>query len=412
MRRLSLIVICLLLSHSIWSFPKQLRATWLTTVVNIDWPQTTGADAQKAELSRMLDSIAALNMNAVFFQVRSCADAMYASSYEPWSMYLGNGRGTAPGYDPLLYCIDECHKRGLECHAWLNPYRYSRTGEGYSQADDDSLNYERQHPEWLLYYKKQIILNPGLPEVTERICLIVKDIITRYEVDGIVFDDYFYPYGGTTNQDMSVFQSAASVHPDLNIHDWRRANVNNMIKTVHDTIKYYCPTMPFGVSPFGIWTMDSTVAASQGIELPKGISGSDMYKEIYCDPVAWLKDGSVDYISPQLYWKTGGKQDYRTLVHWWTQLAERFGVRCYPSIAMYKYGPPTKKGVYSLDEMLTEIALTREASKDSVSGVVFYNTSCWMHRNVLRTAIRKTLFAEKAETPFERLTDYENIGNR
>lgn len=180
---------------------REMRATWIATVGGIDWPKTTGATSQKTEMLKMLDSIQTLNLNTVFFQVRSRCDAMYKSSYEPWSSDLKISRGTDPGYDPLAFVIEECHKRGLECHAWLNPYRYNKTGDGWTGANNWPSNYEHTHPEWLLWYPDNVILDPAIPEVRLQITNIVKEITTNYDIDGIIFDDYFYPYGGTSNQD-------------------------------------------------------------------------------------------------------------------------------------------------------------------------------------------------------------------
>ena len=204
---LTLLAVLLLLPASATraeSPKREMRATWLTTVANIDWPTYSSASYQQKEMVRMLDSIQALKMNTVFFHVRPCCDALYNSAYEPWSSYLKVNRGTNPGYDPLRFVLDECHKRGLAVHAWLNPYRYSsRTGTGWTGGNDNPKNYENTHPEWLIYYtgkNPQIILDPGIPEVRHRICEVVGDILSKYEVDGIIFDDYFYAYGGTTGE--------------------------------------------------------------------------------------------------------------------------------------------------------------------------------------------------------------------
>ena len=284
---------------------REMRATWIATVGGIDWPKTTGATSQKAEMLKMLDSIQTLNLNTVFFQVRSRCDAMYKSSYEPWSSDLKISRGSDPGYDPLSFVIEECHKRGLECHAWLNPYRYNKTGDGWTGANNWPSNYERTHPEWLLWYPDNVILDPAIPEVRLQITNIVKEITTNYDIDGIIFDDYFYPYGGTANQDAKsqsqYFEAWSDAHPGKTVHDWRRDNVNRMIADVYHTIQATKPYVAFGVSPFGIWTTNTNVAEEEGIPLPSGISGGNMYQEIYCDPVAWLKEGTVDFYTFSYY---------------------------------------------------------------------------------------------------------------
>lgn len=377
---------------------REMRATWFTTVANIDWPTTTGASAQKQEMIQMLDSIQSLKMNAVFFHVRPCADAFYNSAYEPWSSYLKVNRGTNPGYDPLQFCIEQCHKRGLACHAWMNPYRYSnRQGAGWSGANDHPLNYENTHPEWLLYYSSNIVLDPGLLEVRQRIKDVVGDLLSKYEVDGIIFDDYFYPYGGTQNQD-SVSQRLYKPE-GMNVHDWRRQNVNKMVADVYDTIQAVKPWVTFGISPFGTWTNNHTVASQNDITLPAGVGGaSNMYQEIYCDPVAWLKEGTVDYISPQLYWKIGGGQDYRILSKWWGRLCDRFGKQFYSSMAIYKYSERSD-AAYTVSELQQQTQLNRTAVTDNAPGAVFYNTKAWVYDKPFRKAFAREEFEFYALPP-------------
>jgi len=381
---------------------REMRASWIATVEEIDWPRVSGAEAQKSRMISILDSVKGMNMNAIFFQVRSRCDAMYNSAYEPWSSDLRVARGTDPGYDPLAFTIEECHKRGIECHAWLNPYRYNKYGYGWTGANDNALNYERTHPEWLLWYSNNVVLDPALPEVRMRIKSIVGDILSKYDVDGIIFDDYFYPYGGTTNQDAA---SVAKYKPaNMDVNDWRRDNVNQMIADVYDTIQIIRPWVTFGVSPFGIWTTNTSVAAKEGISLPAGITGGNMYQEIYCDPVAWLKEGTVDYISPQLYWKTGGPQDYNTLCPWWADLANRFGVHFYSSMANYKYNEKTDPA-YTIEELAKQSLRNRTSAKDDAPGSVFYNLRAWFdpaslstHRD-FRDYFRANVYTKPAITP-------------
>ena len=376
---------------------REMRATWLTTVANIDWPKNSGEANQKKEMLRMLDSIASMNMNTVFFQVRPCCDAFYNSAYEPWSSYLNINRGSTPTYDPLAFVLEEGHKRGLAVHAWLNPYRYSnRQGTAWTGAHDTPLNYDHTHPDWLLYYSSSIILDPGRPEVRHRICEVVGDILSKYDLDGIIFDDYFYPYGGTTNQDTAsqrLYKPAG-----MNVDDWRRDNVNRMVQDVYDTIQAVAPWVTFGISPFGIWTTSPSVAQKEGIKLPSGITGGNMYQEIYCDPVAWLKDGSVDYISPQLYWRTGGSQDYNTLCPWWADLCSQFGKHMYSSMAIYKYSEKSDSH-YTVEELQKQTNINRSSAKDNAPGPVFYNTRGWVFDKPLRQAFKANQFLYPALQP-------------
>lgn len=365
---------------------REMRATWLTTVANIDWPlsYTKGQEAQQKELIALLDACVTFNLNTVMFHIRPACDALYKSSYEPWSSYLNNGRGVDPGWDPLQFCIDECHKRGLACHGWINPYRYGKRG-GYDWTGTDDttqLNYKHTHPEWLLYYKNDIYLDPALPEVRQRIKEVVGDIINNYDVDGVLMDDYFYPYGGTTNQDAASVEKYKPA--DMNVGDWRRQNVNMMIKDVYDTIQAVKPWVTFGVSPFGIWTTDYNVANKRGIKLPSGISGGNMYAEIYCDPVAWLEEGTVDYLSPQLYWKIGGGQDYKKLSKWWAELCNRFGKHFYSSMALYRY----ESNEFNATEIRNQTSYNRVVT-DNAPGAIWYNTRAWCSSAKLRVNITK-----------------------
>ena len=258
---------------------------------------------------------------------------MYKSSYEPWSSDLVSERGKDPGYDPLAFVVEEAHKRGIEVHAWMNPYRFSTASTYW---DGQAGDYRETHPEWILTYpvqdgKYNAIMNPALPEVRQRITDIVREVVTNYDVDGVVFDDYFYAYGGTP-ADLDADAQQKYKPEDMSLGDWRRENINKMVASVYNMIQKEKPYVTFGVSPFGIWTTNNDVAQKEGIVLPQGITGGNMYEEIYCDPVAWLKEGTVDYISPQLYWTTTAVgQDYDVLCPWWSELAFRFKKHFYSS---------------------------------------------------------------------------------
>ena len=337
---LATIMLCILCTDIV-AQNREFRATWLTTVWGIDWPTTqipvNASEESKAsyrakqqkQLCTILDSLKEANMNAAFFQVRGMSDAMYKSEYENWSKYLTGTRGGDPGYDPLEFAIQEAHKRGIELHAWLNPYRYSSSTDTYSKLEND---YAVQHPDWILDYGSgTTILDPGLPEVRQRIQEIIADIVTRYDVDGIVFDDYFYAYEGTPTDLDKATQD--KYRPDgKNLGDWRRENVNMMIKDVYDTIQEIKPYVKFGVSPFGTWTTDQSVADKHGLTLPGGVGATgNMYASIYCDPIAWLEQGTVDYISPQLYWTTTSAYPFGILSNWWSEISSRFGRHFYAS---------------------------------------------------------------------------------
>ncbi len=394
------ILLAALLAASLLSYaeaPKrEMRATWVATVINIDWPQAQSATNQKRELLQIIQAAEDMHINTIFFQVRTCCDALYNSAYEPWSSYLKINRGATPSYDPLQYAIEECHKRGIACHAWMNPYRYSRNGQYWTGANDCPLNYENTHPEWLLQYSNNIICDPALPEVRKRICEVVGDVLSKYDVDGIIFDDYFYPYGGTTNQDAASVEKYKPA--DMNVGDWRRNNIRMMVQDVYDTIQAVKPWCAFGISPFGIWTTDALVARERGITLPVGISGGNMYEEIYCDPVSWLEDGTVDYISPQLYWRTGGNQDYNKLCPWWAKIANQFGRHFYSSMAVYKYHEKSDS-YYTIAELQKQTRINRTSSNDNAPGAVLYSTRGWYRDATFKQTFVENEFMTRALPP-------------
>jgi uncharacterized lipoprotein YddW (UPF0748 family) len=360
---------------------REFRANWVATVSNIDWPKTRittpgsqmQINAQKAELISILDKMQEANMNAVFLQIRPMADALYQTQITTWSSYLTNTRGLNPGYDPLAFAIEEAHKRGMELHGWMNPYRYTNSSTNHASTD-----YMRvQHPEWLLDFGSSgRILDPGIPAVRTHIAQVTKEVIVNYpDIDGIVWDDYFYISAITTgNQDATTFQN---FNPQgLSIGDWRRDNVNKTVKEVYDTIQRVNPGIRFGVSPRGIWSTSTAAANKYGVTLPTGITGADNYNSIYCDGLAWLSQGTIDYISPQLYWATyptgSSGQDYNVLAPWWQSIANKYGRHFYSSQALYRGWEQVEIG-RQLDK--------NRAVNTSSPGSVFYNTSYFVAEN-------------------------------
>ncbi len=333
-----------------------MRSAWVTTVWGLDWPgtkipisgsQTSAINAQKTQFITLINALKSANINAIFFQVRSECDALYPSSFEPWSAHLVADRmGTSTftvGYDPLQFVVEECHKRGIEVHAWINPYRFESTVGKYSGKPGD---YRLTNPEWVLEYPGGgSILDPGNPGVRQRITNIVSEIITNYNVDGVIFDDYFYAYGGTSST-LDLYSQNLYKPGSMSLADWRRDNVNRMVADVYNAIKVIKPWVRFGLSPFGIWTTSQSVATSRGLTLPEGITGMDAYSTIYCDPVAWLSDGTVDYVSPQLYWPTTSVgQDYKKLAPWWSGVSNKYHRHFYSSHSLSgldasSYAPP------------------------------------------------------------------------
>ncbi|MEV0627389.1 glycoside hydrolase family 10 protein [Nonomuraea wenchangensis] len=313
-------------------YPKrQLRGLWIATTTNLDWPSKPGLSQarQKAEYVKILDAAARRNLNAVFVQVRPASDAIYKSSLEPWSKFLTGTAGKDPGWDPLPFLIDEAHKRNLEFHAWFNPYRAAYE----SDVSQLPANHPaRQHPGWVVKYGGRLYYNPGLPKVREHVVKVVDDVVSRYNVDGVHFDDYFYPYPGEGGQfdDKAAF---AKYGKGKSLADWRRANVDKLVaevdKSVHDRKSY----VKFGISPFGIWRNKAQDPAGSNT------SGMSAYDSIYADALAWIKAGTVDYIMPQLYWPRGFKAaDYRVLMPWWAGAVKGTDVHLYIGQALYRVG--------------------------------------------------------------------------
>ncbi|MCE5175890.1 MAG: family 10 glycosylhydrolase [Bacteroidales bacterium] len=353
---------------------REVRSVWLTTVWRQDWPSTTvpvatgtneatreaARNAQKSGLISVLDKLQGANFNTVFFQVRGMCDAFYNSQYEPWSQYLSSERGADPGWDPLAYLVQEAHKRGIEVHAWLNPYRYST-----SSQSQDTLpgSYLKAHPDWLMDYGEyNMILNPGMPEVRQRITDVVADIITNYDVDGIVFDDYFYKSGTKDSMDEQQYQK---YNPNsLQRGDWRRENINQMVRDVQARINSIKSYITFGISPAGVAASDPYVANKYGVE-PPPVGDDWQYSGIYSDPLAWLYNGTIDYISPQLYWTIGSTNDYSKLSPWWAKVSNFFGRQYYSS----------NTSTYSSAELINQININRNADLNGTTGNVYFRTN-------------------------------------
>ncbi|RZK61540.1 MAG: glycoside hydrolase, partial [Pedobacter sp.] len=298
------------------------------TVSNIDWPSKPGlsADQQKQELIGLLERHKANGMNAIMLQVRPAADAFYLKSREPWSQWLMGKQGLAPapGYDPLEFAIKESHFRGIELHAWFNPYRATMSPNAVTHES----HMTKQRPDWFFSYAGKKQFDPGIPEVREYIVQVILDVVKGYDVDGIHFDDYFYPYKveGQRINDAATF----SKYPDgfTNINDWRRNNVNLLIKQLDDSIHFYKNHVKFGVSPFGIWRNKSEDT------LGSATSGLSNYAELFADSRKWVQEGWVDYINPQIYFSfTRRVAPFGTLVDWWSN--NTFGRHLYIGQAAY-----------------------------------------------------------------------------
>jgi len=338
-------------------YPKrELRGAWIATVANIDWPSRYATSGEQIkELVDMMDKLKAAGINAVYFQIRTECDALYESSIEPWSYWLTGeqGKGPDPFFDPLAFAVDEAHKRCMELHAWFNPYRSVKDSGDY-RVNEKHVSV--LHPDWILSFDKYKMLNPGMPEVKNYIAQVITDVIKRYDIDGIHFDDYFYPYSPkVSNEDSITFEKYRGSITDVD--DWRRNNINSMIAQVYDSIKVFKPYIKFGVSPFGI--VENKYANTNGF---------NSYSILYCDPLTWIKDKTVDYVVPQLYWEIEHKlADYAKLLPWWASVTDK--VHLYIGQYSSKMMGPRYDG--SLSQIGNQIRMNRET--ENVLGSVFFS---------------------------------------
>ncbi len=359
---------------------REMRAAWLATVSNIDWPSERGTSAaviarQKQGLIDYLDGFANTNMNAVCIQVRSMCDAMYQSSYEPWSSYLTGTRGANPGWDPLAFAVEECHKRGIECHAWVNPYRYANGGPNtWNTPQDQAL---RDSGILLTYTNSSgtttTVLNPGLPEARERIVNVCREMIENYDIDGIIFDDYFYPSGIPTNSTAGDYQLWRNSGTTQSFANWRRAQVNQMVADVFNMVQLTKPQVRFAIGPAGVAGTASTSASQHGVNPCP--TGSDwQYSSLFSDPLAWLEEGTIDYISPQLYWKRNHSTNpFGPLTEWWSYIAKHFNRHHYASQNIY-FMDNDGNTTASWQEIVAQVELSRQYTENNAPGVNFYSS--------------------------------------
>ena len=353
---------------------REVRSVWMATVWALDWPSSTSSTtAQKNEMVKYLDVLQKNNFNAVYFQVRTMSDAFYNSSYEPWSSYLTGTRGKDPGWDPLAFVVEECHKRGMECHAWVNPYRFS-TGSNWSTAQDQAL----KSAGMLLAYTKSdgkttTILNPGLESVRKRIVDVCKEIISNYDVDGLVFDDYFYPEGIPVTSSAGDYDLWQESGASMTFGDWRRNNVNQMVADVYKMVQQQKPYVRFGISPAGAACTSAAVAAKHGIDRCP-VASDWQYDGIFSYPVAWLEAGTIDYISPQLYWKTNHKTNpFGPMTKWWSYVAKHFGRHHYASHSISFLNSSNTTGDW--EEIGKQVQFSRDYTENEAPGAVFYSAA-------------------------------------
>jgi uncharacterized lipoprotein YddW (UPF0748 family) len=369
---------------------REFRGVWVATVANIDWPSKPGlpADKQKAELVAILDKAVELRLNAVVFQVRPMADALYESKLEPWSEYLTGTIGKGPGYDPLAFAVEEAHKRGLELHAWFNPYR-ARHPSAKSEAPKDHITKSR--PDLAKPYGTHSWMNPTHADVQNHSLAVILDVVKRYDVDGIHIDDYFYPYKEKDKDkqiipfpDDDTWDAYQKAGGKLARDDWRRDAVNAFVKRMYTETKKAKPWVKVGISPFGIWRPGH----------PQGIAGLDQFAELYADAKLWFNEGWVDYFTPQLYWPIAQeKQSFPKLLEWWA--GENTKKRhLWPGLYTSRVGASEK--TWEAKEVADQIAITRKR-KDA--GVVHFSMKALMRNTGGIADELKKVYAEPALVP-------------
>ncbi len=385
----------LLLFSFVQAQPKyEFRAVWVATVANIDWPSAKGlsTDQQKNEAIAILNKHQQLGMNAIILQVRPTADAFYPSKLEPWSRYISGTQGQAPNpfYDPLKFWIDECHKRGMELHAWLNPYRVS-------QKFDEPLSTQHvafQHPDWILKYGNKLYFDPGVPETRKFVAEVVKDIVARYDVDAIHFDDYFYPYPlEEAFPDTASFRQFNRGYSTENIADWRRENVDICIKMLNDSIKATKPWVKFGISPFGVWRNKENDPRGSDTK-----AGATNYDHLYANIIKWQEAGWIDYCLPQLYWRIGHPLvDFELLANWWKNHA--YGRAMYIGHSAYRVNPESQIHQWTeADQLPKQIRVLR--SIPEITGSAYFSSRSF-NGNLLgfQDSLRLNLYKKPAIIP-------------
>lgn len=362
---------------------REFRAVWVATVSNIDWPssRTLSTRRQKEELLVLLDRAKELNLNAFIFQVRPQADALYASALEPWSQYLTGQMGKAPNplYDPLEFAVAEAHKRGLELHVWFNPYRALVNQHGGATIAPNHIS--RRRPDLCISYGPYLWLDPGEKDVQDYSLRVVLDVVARYDIDGVHFDDYFYPYPLTENGHQIAFKDDSSWNKyvanggRLNRPDWRRLNVNEFIRRTTENIKSTKQHVKFGISPFGVWRYDNPPGTRQVLSA---------YDELYADTRLWLRDGWVDYLAPQLYWPINqSDHGYVKILDWWLS----------QNVLNRHVWPGNYVSKFSAAEMINQIVATRRRAS---TGNIFFSAEAFKNN---RDGINDRLKSGPYSTP-------------
>jgi uncharacterized lipoprotein YddW (UPF0748 family) len=367
---------------------REFRGIWVASVANIDWPskRTLTVAEQQAEIKAMVAMAASTHINAILLQVRTSCDALYESQLEPWSEFLTGLSGKAPDpmYDPLSMWISECHAHGIELHAWFNPFR-ARHFE--AKLPDAPSHVSNAHPELVVSYDKYKWLDPGADESQTLSLNVIKDVVTRYDIDGVHIDDYFYPYpdGKTPFPDDARYQAYKTAGGTLSWDDWRRDRINQFVHSMYDSVKAIKPHVKVGISPFGIWRPGN----------PPGIEGFDAYAKLYADSKLWLEQGWMDYCSPQLYWQISApKQPFEPLLTWWLAQNPK-NIAIIPGLNTSKLDVG---GKWPTTEITSQIELTR--TKPQVAGVIQFSAKALLKNyKGITTSLASTTYIEPALMP-------------
>jgi len=399
--RLYLLFLLFLLSsaltaaESIPPIQRELRATWVTSVYNLDWPSKPGLSQrkQKQELITLLDNCQHLNLNAVFLQVRTQGDALYESKLEPWSHWLTGKMGKSPGYDPLAFCIDEAHRRGIEVHAWINPFRALTHFE--NKVSSNHFTKRRD-----LVFKRvanKVWLDPSYVQNRRWVVNVIDDIVNRYNIDGVHMDDYFYPYPSFDADknikepfpDNAEYQRYINTGGNEDLESWRRDNINIFIQSVAAKIKARKPWVRFGISPFGIWRPG----------VPQGTQAQvSSYDHLACDSLTWAKEGWVDYLSPQLYWAIDSEQSFYKLMRWW---ASESNVPIWPGLDVDRIFSE-KEPSRDAEEILEQVILSRQLGikYQQSQGQAFWRSSAVLgNKDQVANKLKRYFYSQKALIP-------------
>ena len=372
--------------------PREFRAAWVATVANIDWPSKRGLTTaeQQEEMLAILDRAKALRLNAIILQVRCVADALYASDLEPWASYLTGKQGVAPDpyYDPLEFAIEQAHNRGLELHAWFNPFRAGQE----DPPSDAATHVAQKHPDWVCRYGTQLWLDPAIPEAREHSLAVIRDVVRRYDVDGVHVDDYFYPYplNGEDGKridfpDEDSWKKYQAGGGQLSRGDWRRGNINGFMRAFYSAVREEKPHVKVGISPFGIWRPSH----------PEQVRGLDAYDSLYADARLWLQEGWLDYMVPQLYWRINSpEQSYPMLMHWWSEQNTKTR---HIWIGNYINSVGESRRNWPVSEITNQVSLSR--AEPGVEGNVFFSMKSLMRNRAGLSNVLAQLYAVPALVP-------------